>query len=600
MNYKIFEEVTRIDDNGKRIGIPVNEKPKYVDKMKQLREDFNRFTQDICPENWKLYKVGRYWQMGTPLGSTYKPYFWNQFKHQSYNIDGISIWIKIDSNRIGIMFGTTGELKDYNADDINKLIWERYSNKNYDFFEKTQTDAYLNYNYIGNDEYKDINLFKKLVKDLCSDYIDLIKYLKKDVKLLNDYDEKGFREYLSKIAKQENGNSFAPTTVNTYVADLKTIIHILKKIEKYENKNTNYILNDFLEKHSKNSTYLATEFFQVMKEENRIDSNLYKSIKSKATQYINYIVWKNSQSNKYTSHEEAFGNETVEIVNKILYGPPGTGKTFKLQELQKQYDNRYTTVTFHQSYGYEDFVEGLKAKTNDNGDVYYKVEKGIFRDICERAQKDSDNNYAIFIDEINRGNISKIFGELITLIEISKRGMEVHLPYSKERFSVPKNLSIIGTMNTADRSIAVLDTALRRRFEFEEMMPKPYHKDISDDIEGINVQELLAQINNRIEYLYDRDHMIGHAYFINCYAFEDLQSVFRNKVIPLLQEYFYDDWEKINLVFNNNRFIDSSTQYSQRELFSNCGIDDFEDEKILYKLNEDALQLQDEYKKIYE
>ena len=312
-------------------------------------------------------------------------------------------------------------------------------------------------------------------------------------------------------------------------------------------------------------------------------------------QYINFIE---SLNNNIPIQPEKY--EVTNSINKILYGPPGTGKTYKLQEIQKQYDNRYTTVTFHQSYGYEDFVEGIRAETNDNGDVYYKVEKGIFRDICERAQQNPDNNYAIFIDEINRGNISKIFGELITLIEISKRGMEVQLPYSKEKFSVPKNLSIIGTMNTADRSIAVLDTALRRRFEFEEMMPEPYHEDISDDIEGINLQELLAQINDRIEYLYDRDHMIGHAYFIDCNSFDELHNIFKDKVIPLLQEYFYDDWEKINLVFNNNDFIDNSTRYNQRELFSNCEIDDFEDEKILYKLNKNALKLQDEYKKIYE
>lgn len=310
-------------------------------------------------------------------------------------------------------------------------------------------------------------------------------------------------------------------------------------------------------------------------------------------QYINFLEVTNNEI--YKSHSNKILLKNIE--NKILYGPPGTGKTYKLQELQKKYEKRYETITFHQSYGYEDFVEGLKAKIDKKtNQVYYKVEKGIFRDICERAEKDLEHNYAIFIDEINRGNISKIFGELITLIEISKREMIIKLPYSKKDFSVPKNLSIIGTMNTADRSITVLDTALRRRFEFEEMMP--IYDKLATDIHNINIQDLLRSINKRIEFLYDRDHTIGHAYFIDCNNFNDLQGIFKNKVIPLLQEYFYDDWEKINLVFNNNGFI-KSKRYRQSKLFSNCEFEDFDDDKVIYKINEKALSIQKNYINIY-
>ncbi|WP_434658786.1 McrB family protein [Sulfurimonas sp. NW9] len=316
------------------------------------------------------------------------------------------------------------------------------------------------------------------------------------------------------------------------------------------------------------------------------------------------------QNNQLVRSEEIYNESESDVItgigigitqNKILYGPPGTGKTYQLQQLQNEYNkDNYVTVTFHQSYGYEDFVEGLKAEINDKGDVYYKVNNGIFKDICEQAEKTPDEKYAIFIDEINRGNISKIFGELITLIETSKRGMEIKLPYSKKPFKVPKNLSIIGTMNTADRSIAVLDTALRRRFEFEEMMPEPCHKDISDDIEGIDIQRLLAKMNERIEFLYDRDHTIGHAYFISCQDFESLSKIFKNKIIPLLQEYFYDDWEKINLVLNNNGFI-YSKKYKQQELFSNCkDFDEFEDDKNIYSLNSEALHDEGRYIQIYD
>lgn len=217
---------------------------------------------------------------------------------------------------------------------------------------------------------------------------------------------------------------------------------------------------------------------------------------------------------------------------------------------------RYEFVTFHQSYGYEEFVEGIRPVMDDNveGEVQYRIEPGVFKKICQRAENDPEHQYAIFIDEINRGNISKIFGELITLVEPDKRllngkGMRIRLPYSQQEFGVPSNLSIIGTMNTADRSIAFIDIALRRRFQFKEMMPE---LDVIEKavgiVEGVNVKDLLFKINRRIEFLYDRDHVIGHSYFLKCRTLTDLKTVLQENIIPLLQEYFYGDWEKICLV----------------------------------------------------
>ncbi|EAB5230750.1 restriction endonuclease [Campylobacter jejuni] len=374
-------------------------------------------------------------------------------------------------------------------------------------------------------------------------------------------------------------------------------------------------------------------------------------------------------------------------LNQILYGSPGTGKTYHtidkaLEILDENLESRdekkakfdeyvkngqIVFTTFHQSYGYEEFVEGIKPHIDseeNSKEIKYEIKDGIFKELCEKAleNRDSiknfnfyidklkekvkidDNNpekyfelpntkysiqyrngktfrikfddmsknhkdypvsidnieklyktsnideiynsayvrailnylklqgledykekdekvnlpYIIIIDEINRGNVSKIFGELITLIEASKRigekeELKVTLPYSGKEFGVPKNVYIIGTMNTADRSITSLDTALRRRFEFIEMMPDV--SKLSMDCEGINLQELLKAINTRIEYLLDREKTIGHAFFVSVENLEDLKKVFQNKIIPLLQEYFYNDYALINEVLNDNGMI---------------------------------------------
>jgi len=436
--------------------------------------------------------------------------------------------------------------------------------------------------------------------------------------------------------------------------------------------------------------------------------------------YVTSIIY-NKKIENYTGK----GINTMNSLNQILYGPPGTGKTYNtinkalkiifdkeddkskilnyefqnykiddktINDLQKILNKKDTNIkqderkdlktafeyyknqgqiefiTFHQSYGYEEFVEGIKPCNLDNcdsenSDIKYHIKDGVFKKLCDKAQtnnkkeidlskinfqkyltvgqdflttsgskfkitsitdtikirnaqgnettisKDNilkyiklgtfgsqdtgpnysyqpaiakyiyeklnqedinDKNYILIIDEINRGNISKIFGELITLIEESKRigkdeEIRVKLPYSEDSFGVPKNLYIIGTMNTADRSIAPIDTALRRRFTFEEMPPKPsLLKDKLEDID-LDLEKLLTAINTRIEYLYDRDHTIGHSYFLDVDSLSKLREVFKNNIIPLLAEYFHDDWENIKLILNDKDYKGEGDEFIKIE-----------------------------------
>ncbi|MGZ4161858.1 MAG: McrB family protein [Neobacillus sp.] len=400
--------------------------------------------------------------------------------------------------------------------------------------------------------------------------------------------------------------------------------------------------------------------------------------------------------------------ELISSKNLILYGPPGTGKTYETiriaLQICGQWRDEYTHnrseavsvfknlqdngqiefVTFHQSFSYEEFVEGIQAIVPaGGGDVSYEVKDGVFKKICKASEKNSPTfqvgevvgsyeireingnnlnlisvrngegegrlvpipfdliqemaerirngqckiedigtkdaevkkrtsvrydkfilgygaqlrplvrsylekietntpkNYVIIIDEINRANISKVFGELIALIEEDKRKgneneLQVRLPYSQQLFSVPKNLYIIGTMNTADRSIALMDVALRRRFQFVELMPNPelLTSIPTGNVEQIDLSQLLITLNKRITALVGRDYSLGHVFFMNVHNVNELVNAFRNKIIPLLQEYFYNDWEKIALVFgdnqkhdNNLRLIQVDPEYDLSQLF---------------------------------
>lgn len=320
--------------------------------------------------------------------------------------------------------------------------------------------------------------------------------------------------------------------------------------------------------------------------------------------------------------------------NLILSGPPGTGKTYmskiyavsicenkemndlyeeeKYEDIIKTYteleeNGRVSFTTFHQSYSYEEFIEGIKPiidKKSNN--ITYQVEDGLFKMFCEKAKQDKDNPYVFIIDEINRGNISKIFGELITLIEDTKRHGQLEatsamLPYSKESFSVPENVYILGTMNTADRSIAFMDTALRRRFQFKEMLPdlQVLRELEADKVGELDIINMLETINNRISFLYDREHTIGHSFFTNLQGdkatVKNLSEIFQKSIIPLLQEYFYEDYEKIQLVLGDNEKSHDDYKFvlDRRVVASNVfkdGVEDIDLPDRTYSINKKAFK----------
>ncbi|WP_323126302.1 McrB family protein [Aliarcobacter cryaerophilus] len=483
--------------------------------------------------------------------------------------------------------------------------------------------------------------------------------------------------------------------------------------------------------------------FKIIDEKNleTLDySKLLENLKEIYIKTYNKFYRNNYENLKIKNETIKKVNHTIknQALNQILFGSPGTGKTYntinraleiilekenneEIKEILKKENHtlddrkilktkfeeykkagQIEFITFHQSFSYEEFVEGIKAETKDDN-ITYEVKSGIFQKLSKKAlqnfnqskensinkkefetvfkelvldkliddekleikmkkssffikevdenkisfdkaggesqhvlliknlktmyevgenkiiigglsqyynplleyllknseiknqEKEPLKNYILIIDEINRGNISKIFGELITLIEESKRiGAEeeirLKLPYSQELFGVPSNLYIIGTMNTADRSIALMDTALRRRFHFEEMMPNPSLLE-KFEVDGVKIDKLLETINKRVEYLYDRDHTIGHAYFMSLENAEDkkteLENIFRNKIIPLLQEYFYDDWEKVRLVLGDGfvEKIEIKSDIFDEELRKDSEY--LEEEKFIYNIKKE-------------
>lgn len=523
----------------------------------------------------------------------------------------------------------------------------------------------------------------------------------------------GYKQYLATIHKDNGSRHFSDGSIDSYCTGLN---HINKELDV-----------DIWKMVDEQQLYQLLDDCSTSGQHAIIGAYSSRTAYNALVQWVNYV--KSTKENTKPSRNTML---TSIPHNQILFGPPGTGKTYQVIDkalailapelLQQAGVDRATLqakfaeyekagqvafVTFHQSFSYEDFVEGLRAETLATGELNYRVMDGVFLTMCKRALsgrvaqddpfdqalatleqkveqsedgllamqtvkgnkfnvsytggdtflcypasnpdlktgytanlklvrelyetgKSTSYNpsyvkgmlqylkklcglpeqyqplvetqrkpFVLIIDEINRGNISRIFGELITLLESSKREgaaepLSVTLPYSRSSFAVPDNLYIIGTMNTADRSLAGLDLALRRRFTFIEMPPRP---ELLDHIavEGVNIGALLRVMNQRIAVLLDRDHCIGHAYFMPLLKQKSLpllRDIFKQKIMPLLQEYFFEDWKRIRWVLNDqNKSLDAAFVVEDQSLSLDTlfrGVDSGLPNRTVWQLNEAA------------
>ena len=363
-------------------------------------------------------------------------------------------------------------------------------------------------------------------------------------------------------------NGLQSSSVNAYIGTIN--LTTKEAIEDQILSKDIFEINDIIELDQLIEKLLTNDKFLKRKE---IGHNQNTSSLNHYRQFLmDYIKIQNNENKNETYDKNKFLNEVfidenkynsiVSILEKkkniILEGAPGVGKTFMAKRLAYSIigakdNSKVELIQFHQSYSYEDFIEGYRP--SDDG---FELRRGLFYKLCNKASNDKDNNYYIIIDEINRGNLSKIFGELLMLIESDKRGEELTLVYSEEKFSVPENLYIIGLMNTADRSLALIDYALRRRFSFIKIEPafenQKFIKTFNEKFDNKfnNIIDVIKKINEAIEQ--DKSlgagFKIGHSYF--CPNLKDrkgnkkdIEDIIMYEIVPLLEEYWYDDEESI-------------------------------------------------------
>ena len=570
MDLSLFEKVTKIE-NGEMKGLKIDiVSSDYKEKMKTFKQEFNELVNQINVEDLKVDILDNKWQSS----GYYKKYFWSKifFEDEKYLNKDLCFWIGADIDGLHIYLGTSDTFNIVSREDIFRFVIDNIDvNKKFNNFKIDTEYDFIRYTYTGNENKINSDDFIKVLEYLKPIYkMTIKKFIKKvpisvesknEIKIKNIilYGAPGVgktHNYKNLISMIEEGKSqneiFSAISKNEEISLDNETFETIKKEKRVEfvTFHQSYSYEDFIEGFRPNESgniELEDGIFKKLSdtarknlEEAKKDKEVISQenlFKKKIEVFIENLEEEIEKNGYYAITDAAY--LTSADIDAFRYNIRRENPTYKydlrmkFEDLYKFYENNVQTR------GDIKNLESINSLARQHASYFFKVFekiKNINVSIENNIEKIQKKNYYIVIDEINRGNISKIFGELITLIEEDKRDVyEVTLPYSKEKFSVPSNLHIIATMNSTDKSIATVDIALRRRFTFLKMQPKP------ELVKHQEAKELMEKLNEHIENILGEDYKLGHSYFMKIVDAQDLEFVKEYKIKPLLEEYFYAD-----------------------------------------------------------
>ncbi len=545
-----------------------------------LQPNDKRLVFNIRDNKFIVFTIGQRYVLGIRTSKKNELKFGaistNIFSDKYFNFEGNPIAYWNDTNTISEIKNNQNQVFESIEKELNRSEISGYIKFNKEYLEKMAFDADFRKKILGQLEYKATAKPMKKLKSERNTPLNQILF-------------------------------GAPGTGKTYTTK-KIAVEIINGKKQRTRKE---IIEEYKELVNANQIVFTT-FHQSLSYEDFIEGIKPETINGEVTYEVKDGIFKSLCLNASSKNTLSFENAYKKLQEKLteeetveLKTP--TGKPFSIA-LNRNGNLSLMTGEKREQQG---VLTKEKLLEQSNGQEVFVYWKGYYKGVINYLesefnfnQKATENtkNYVLIIDEINRGNVSAILGELITLLEEDKRKgnkeqIEVTLPYSNDKFSIPNNVYIIGTMNTADRSVEALDTALRRRFSFVEMQPNP--KILSDaNYQDVNLKKLLKTINERIEVLIDKDHQIGHSYFIGVKNLNDLKLVFKDKIIPLLEEYFYGNFGKIGLVLGG-KFIfqeENSAKFPKNFTYEN----DFLEDKKVYRFTPFESWNEDTFISIYE